>query len=86
MGVNTSEKNVNLFSVPDQVLELLVESVMDDSLSISWERPAQPNDYTLNYTVSVTDISTGTELKSVLNETQIIVTLHLTPCMGRDAH
>ena len=55
---------------------------MDDSLSISWERPAQPNDYTLNYTVSVTDISTGTELsRTVLNETQIIVTLPHTHCM-----
>ena len=87
MGVNTSEKIVNLFSVPDQMLELLVESVMDDSLSISWKRPAQPNDYTLNYAVSVTDISTARELnRTVLNETQIIVTLHLTPCMGRDAH
>ena len=56
---------------------------MDDRLNISWERPAQPNDYTLNYTVSVTDISTGTELsRIVLNETQIIVTLHPTefPC------
>jgi hypothetical protein len=63
------------------VQDLLVEIVMDDSLSISWERPAQPNDYTLNYTVSVTDISTGTELnRTVLNETQFIVTLPDTPC------
>ena len=55
---------------------------MDDRLNISWKRPAQPNDYTLNYTVSVTDISTGTELnRTVLNETQIIVTLPHTPCM-----
>ena len=61
--------------------DLLVEIVMDDRLSISWERPAQPNDYTLNYTVFVTDISTGTELNTVLNETQIIVTLPDTPCM-----
>ena len=27
----------------------------------SWEEPAEPNDYTLNYTVTITDISTGTE-------------------------
>ena len=61
--------------------DLLVEIVMDDSLSISWERPAQPNDYTLNYTVSVTDISTGTELnRTVLNETQLELTLPHTPC------
>ena len=74
----------NLFSVPGRVQDLLVEIVMDDSLSISWERPAQPNDYTLNYTVSVTDISTDRELnRTVLNETQLelIVTLPYTPCM-----
>ena len=59
LGVNTSEKNVNLFSVPDQVLELLVEIVIDDSLSVSWERPAQPNDYTLNYPVSVKKVRAG---------------------------
>ena len=65
--------------------DLLVESVMDDSRSISWEKPAQPNDYTLNYTVSVTDISTDTELtRTVLNETQIIVTFPHTHCM--DTH
>ena len=55
--------------------------IVNDSLSASWERPAQPNDYTLNYTVSVTDISTGTEMNTVLNETQLIVTLPHTPCM-----
>ena len=72
-----------MFSVPGRVQDYLVEIVMDDSLSISWERPAQPNDYTLNYTVSVIDISTGTELnRTVLNETQIIVTLPHTPCMN----
>ena len=60
----------------------LLEIVMDGSLSISWEKPAQPNDYTLNYTVSVTDISTGTELnRTVLNETQLTVALSDTPCM-----
>ena len=64
-----------MFSVPGRVQDLLVEIVMDDSLSISWERPAQPNDYTLNYTVSVTDISTGTVTRTVLNETQLIVAL-----------
>ena len=60
-----------------------LEIVMDGSLSISWEKPAQPNDYTLNYTVSVTDISTGTELEpdTVLNETQLTVALSDTPCM-----
>ena len=82
--MNTSENNIrNLFSVPGRVQDQLVEIVMDDSLSISWERPAQPNDYTLNYTVSVTDISTDRELNIVLNETQLElnVTLPYTPCM-----
>ena len=59
----------------------LVEIVLDDRLSVTWEEPAQPNDYTLNYTVSVTDISTGTELNTVLNETQLTVALSDTPCM-----
>ena len=68
-------------SVPGHVQDLLVESVMDDRLNVSWERPAQPNDYTLSYTVSVTDISTGTELTRTVFETQIVVTLPHTPCM-----
>ena len=37
-------------------------SVMERKLNISWEEPAEPNDYTLNYTVTITDISIGTEL------------------------
>ena len=36
--------------------------MMERKLNISWEEPAEPNDYTLNYTVTITDISTGTEL------------------------
>ena len=35
---------------------------MERKPKISWEEPAKPNDYTLNYTVTITDISTGTEL------------------------
>ena len=35
---------------------------MERKLNISWEEPAEPNDYTLNCTVTITDISTGTEL------------------------
>ena len=35
---------------------------MERKLNISWEEPAEPNDYTLNYTVTITDISNGTEL------------------------
>ena len=39
---------------------------MERKLNISWEEPAEPNDYTLNYTVTITDISTGTELRTVV--------------------
>ena len=35
---------------------------MDKRLIISWEEPAQPNDYTVNYTVTITDINTYNEL------------------------
>ena len=35
---------------------------MERKLNISWEEPAETNDYTLNYTVTITDISTGIEL------------------------
>ena len=40
-------------------------SVMERRLNISWQEPAEPNDYTLNYTVTVTDISTGIELSKI---------------------
>ena len=49
-------------SVPGPVQGLVVVSVMERKLNISWEESAEPNDYTLNYTVTFTDISTGTEL------------------------
>ena len=39
---------------------------MERKLNISWEEPAEPNDYTLNYTVTITDISTGTELSKTV--------------------
>ena len=39
---------------------------MERKLNILWEEPAEPNDYTLNYTVTITDISTGTELRTVV--------------------
>ena len=50
------------FLVPGPVQGLVVVSVMERKLNISWKEPAEPNDYTLNYTVTITDISTGTEL------------------------
>ena len=51
-----------ILPVPGPVQGLVVVSVMERKLNISWEEPAEPNDYTLNYTVTITDISTGTEL------------------------
>ena len=48
--------------VPGPVQGLVVVSMMERKLNISWEEPAEPNDYTLNYTVTITDIITGTEL------------------------
>ena len=62
-------------SVPGPVQGLVVVSVMERKLNISWEEPAEPNDYTLNYTVTITDISTGTELSRivVLDTEQFIV-------------
>ena len=63
---NTSLLFINVYSivipVPSPVQGLVVVSVMERKLNISWEEPAEPNDYTLNYTVTITDISTGTEL------------------------
>ena len=52
--------------VPGPVQGLVVVSVMERKLNISWEEPVEPNDYTLNYTVTITDISTGTELSKTV--------------------
>ena len=58
-------------SVPGPVQGLVVVSVTERKLNISWEEPAEPNDYTLNYTVTITDISTGTELsRTVILDTE----------------
>ena len=58
-------------SVPGPVQGLVVVSVMERKLNISWEEPAEPNDYILNYTVTITDISTGTELsRTVVLDTE----------------
>ena len=54
-------------------------SVMERRLSISWQGPAEPNDYTLNYTVTVTDISTGTELSKIKDTGKLTV---LTDVLG----
>ena len=48
--------------VPSSVQGLLVERVEDKRLNISWKEPAEPNDFTLTYTVTITDIITGSEL------------------------
>ena len=52
---------------------------MERKLNISWEEPAEPNDYTLNYTVTITDISTGTELSRTLDVDQLTI---LTEILG----
>ena len=67
--------HINILPVPAPVQGLVVVSVMERKLNISWEEPAEPNDYTLNYTVTITDISTGTELSRtvVLDTEQFIV-------------
>ena len=58
-------------TVPGPVQGLVVVSVMERKLNISWEEPAEPNDYTLNYTVTITDISTGNELsRTVVLDTE----------------
>ena len=66
---------LSVIPVPGPVQGLVVVSVMERKLNISWEEPAEPNDYTLNYTVTITDISTGTELSKtvVLNTEQFTV-------------
>ena len=69
--------------VPGPVQGLVVVSVMERKLNISWEEPAEPNDYTLNYTVTITDISTGTELSRT-----VVLNIHrytiLTETLGND--
>ena len=50
---------------------------MERKLNISWEEPAEPNDYTLNYTVTITDISTGTELSKMLNVDKLTVLIEI---------
>ena len=65
--------SVYMYIVPGPVEELMVH-VVNQSLNISWESPTEPNDYTWNYTVTVT---TGTNtlptLHTLSNETQITV-------------
>ena len=51
---------------------------MERTLNILWEEPAEPNDYTLNYTVTITDISTGT----VLSRTVVLAMDKLTTLTG----
>ena len=37
---------------------------MKKRLNISWEEPTHPNDYTVNYIVTITDISTHREVSN----------------------
>ena len=65
--------HINILPVPAPVQGLVVVSVMERKLNISWEEPAEPNDYTLNYTVTITDISTGTTLRRTLDVDQLTI-------------
>ena len=68
MGYETSEdKYHSVYIVPSSVLNVSV-SIVNDSLIILWEEPVQPNDFTWNYTVTITNNTTGSQLnKTVLN-------------------
>ena len=44
----------------------MVSREKQNKLNISWEEPEEPNDHTLNYTVSITDISSGIELSRTI--------------------
>ena len=52
---------------------------MERKLNISWEEPAEPNDYNLNYTLTVTDISTSTELSEIEDTDKLTI---LTDVLG----
>ena len=61
--------------MPEGVREIEVSVVGGKRLNIWWEETLEPNDFTWNYTVSVTDNITGTEVfssKLPMNETQVI--------------
>ena len=60
--------------VPSPVKGLTVSRERQRKLNISWEQPEEPNDYTINYTVTIIDISTGTEWnETVVNMNQLSV-------------
>ena len=61
--------------MPEGVKEIEVSLVGGERLNISWEKTPEPNDFTWNYTVSVTDNITGSEVfnrNRLMNETQVI--------------
>ena len=64
-------------TVPGPVQNLMVSREKQRNLNISWEEPEKPSDYTLNYTVTITDISSGIELNStnIHNAQQLTVIL-----------
>ena len=57
--------------VPSSVQHLKVVG-METELNISWEEPADPNAYNLNYTVTITDISVQLS-SAVLNTYQLTI-------------
>ena len=61
-------------TVPSPVNGLTVSRERHRKLNISWEPPEEPNDYTSNYTVTIIDISTGSEWnKTVVDMNQLSV-------------
>ena len=67
-------------TVPSPVEGLTVSRERQRKLNISWEQPEEPNDYTINYTVTIIDIITGSEWnETVVNMNQLSV---LSPVLG----
>ena len=56
-------------TVPSPVQNVMVSREKQRKFNISWEEPEEPNDHTLNYTVTITDINTGRiELNKAVGE------------------
>ena len=68
-GMNHSIDLAYCITVPSPVQNVMVTREKQRKFNISWEEPEEPNDYALNYTVTVTDINTGDiELNRAVDE------------------
>ena len=47
--------------VPSPVQDVMVKREKQRKLNISWEEPEEPNDYNINYTITITDIRSGSK-------------------------